>query len=521
MTKEKTNTTKKDMSESKFVLDQHLIGLLQKNAFYAEISRRIHKIRTTNIPTAGVTWNKELDNVCLYYNPFFLEKLTHKQVIGVLTHEFMHLIFGHLTNRRKTPHKMWNVCTDLAINSLIFANEKVSPTETNNTLLPLPDCCLIPGRPHYVVKKSENEFELSNGNGLTPEQKTAQPFAKFIEELPQLLASEEYFNRLNQLKEELKGKCPMCGGSGKVKKQKGQSSQGDSSGEKGEKEQNEGESSSSENCDSCGNEKSDCNCGHNHSEDGEEQCPCCGGSGDGMDSFDDHSGWDELSEEEREYVAGRVKNIVEKAIRVADSSNGWGNIPADVQAEIRRSISYIVPWRSVLKQFFGTLLPGERTSSIKKINRRYPYIHPGVKRNRRAKVLIAIDQSGSVDDQMLATFFAELTNLARNVDITILPFDCEAREHEMYIWHRGQPCPKGRVCCGGTNFDAPTELANSPKFRGRFDGMLILTDGQAPEPKGSRIKRGWILANGCKLVFDSNELQVFIDYNKPMKGAWR
>jgi predicted metal-dependent peptidase len=238
--------------------------------------------------------------------------------------------------------------------------------------------------------------------------------------------------------------------------------------------------------------------------------------------MDDHSGWDNIPEEMRPYVEGRVKAVIEKAVNHADSqANGWGNMPASMQAEIRRSVSNIINWRSVLRQFVGTLVRGERTTSIKRINRRFPYIHPGVKRGYTAKLAVAIDQSGSVDDAQLVAFFAELASLTKRISVDIIPFDTYIDPKDVYEWRKGSNITATRVRGGGTDFNAPTMYVNDPKNRGKYDGILIFTDGEAPMPAASRVKRGWVLSKGRKLLFDSDELQVFMDDSKPMTGAWR
>jgi predicted metal-dependent peptidase len=484
---ENTNTTEivkttKNIGDD-FNLDKHLIALLMKNSFYAGISRRIHKIRTTNMPTAGVTWNRELDSICLYYNPNFLASLTNKQVQNILIHEMFHLIFGHLTNRRKKPHRIWNFACDAAINSIIFTNDKCDVNEQDNDKLPLPGFCIVPGR-KYPKDITESDKK---------EHKDVKTLGDVLENMKPMLASEDYFNQL--MKEAppqsgCGGKCKSCGGTGKKPK-------GNSSGEPGD--------------------------GQENGESGSESCPDCGGTGYDCEprELDDHEGWDDLTEEEREYVQNRVRNIVERAVKDADSSNSWGNIPADLQSEIRRSVSNVVPWRSVIRQFIGTLLPGGRTSSIKKINKRYAYIHPGTKKTRNPLILVAIDQSGSVDDDMLATFFGELTSFAKNIDFDVCAFDCEANAKDIYRWRRGAVPPKTRQKHGGTSFQAPTDVVNSPALRGKYDGLLIVTDGECCAPTSSRVKRGWVLAAGHHLNFESNELQVFVDKSKPMKGVWR
>ena len=238
--------------------------------------------------------------------------------------------------------------------------------------------------------------------------------------------------------------------------------------------------------------------------------------------MDDHSGWESIPEELREKVKGQIANIVDKAVKHADAqANGWGNIPANLREDIRKSVSRIVNWKTVLRQFIGNLERGSKTSSMKRINRRYPYIHPGTKRGYNAKLLIAVDQSGSVSNEMLTLFFNELTSLTKRVSVTILPFDCSVADKDMTEWRKGANPPISRVRAGGTDFNAPTAFANDPKNRGRWDGMLILTDGECSAPIPSRIKRGWVLGPNQKLAFSTNEITISLDATPQKSGAWR
>ena len=103
----------------KFDLNKHTARLLMKEPFFAGISRRVDKTASTAIPTAGVRLNKSTGYFEMLYNPEFFEKLTDVQKLGVLKHEFYHLIFQHVTDRLPDGGmtKMWNVATDLSINS--------------------------------------------------------------------------------------------------------------------------------------------------------------------------------------------------------------------------------------------------------------------------------------------------------------------------------------------------------------------------------------------------------------------
>ena len=78
---------------SKFNLNKHTARLLLKEPFFAGISRRVDKTASTAIPTAGVRLNTATGYFEMLYNPDFFEKLTDTQKLGVLKHEFYHLIF--------------------------------------------------------------------------------------------------------------------------------------------------------------------------------------------------------------------------------------------------------------------------------------------------------------------------------------------------------------------------------------------------------------------------------------------
>ena len=104
-----------------FDLNMHTFKLLQSEPFFAGLSRRIHKVESRAIPTAGVMIDKETAQFIMLYNPDFFADLTEEQRLGVLMHEFYHLIFEHVTGRLPPEgmSKMWNVATDLAINSFL------------------------------------------------------------------------------------------------------------------------------------------------------------------------------------------------------------------------------------------------------------------------------------------------------------------------------------------------------------------------------------------------------------------
>ena len=107
------------MSKERF--DKIMLKFLIDEPFFSDIMRHIRKEMTNIIPTAGVMIDKQTAQFVMLYNPDFFADLPEEQRLGVLMHEFYHLIFEHVTGRLPPEgmSKMWNVATDLAINSFL------------------------------------------------------------------------------------------------------------------------------------------------------------------------------------------------------------------------------------------------------------------------------------------------------------------------------------------------------------------------------------------------------------------
>ena len=386
-----------DKKTSSFDLELYIYKLLEDEPFFSSLSRRINKSKTSAIPTAGVRVNPTTGRFEMVYNPDFFEGLTDTERRGVLKHEFYHLVFEHVTGRLPPEGmtKMWNVATDLAINSHLLG-------------------------------------ELPEG-GCFPQQK---PF----EDYPLEQSSEWYFNKLKN-DEQFKPK----------------------------EDEGEGEGDGDQ--------------------DGEGSGKGSGG-GELPDSLDDHSGWgDGVDQATREIAEQRLKEDLKDIVdEMNGGGRGWGSVPSNVRKQIQDFITPKVDWRKVLRYFIKTSQRANKKSTVRRLNRRFPYIHAGRKVTRRAKIAISIDQSGSVSDIMLALFFSELTSLSKYAEFTVIPFDTEVAEDEVFVWKKGKKQTWERVKTGGTCFNAPTKWVNEKDF----DAHLILTDMEAPKPVSSKIQRAWV-----------------------------
>ena len=385
----------------KFDLNMHTARLLMREPFFASLSRNVTKVASTAIPTAGVRVNPDTARFEMMYNPEFFEGLSDKERTAVLIHEFYHLVFQHVTERRPegVEMKQWNIAADLAINCHIDG---------------LPETACVPG---------------------------IGPFADFERDL----SAEAYLALLQQKKEE--------------------------ESEKGESENGEG-------------------------------IPDDNG-------FDSHDEWGKGDATAREIAKERVKEYLREAAEDAQKANTWGSVSATCRREIMERLTTRLDWKSVLRYFVKTSRRASQRSSVKRVNKRYRYIHPGKKVTRQARIAISIDQSGSVDDNMLAAFFAELNKLAKLASFTVIPFDSDVCEEKVYEWKKGQSRKWERVLCGGTDFDAPTAYVNQHGF----DGHILLTDLMAPKPKASKCQRMWLTTKyyARRPYFKTNERVIAID----------
>ena len=235
-------------------------------------------------------------------------------------------------------------------------------------------------------------------------------------------------------------------------------------------------------------------------------CFDCLLKGNAISLTDDHEGWEELPSEEKEIAENAINKILEEAGESCNRSKHWGSASSQVQEIINQIIKNSVDWVSFLRLFVGNNLTQHATSTIKKINRRYPYIHPGKKRDRIARVAVCIDQSGSVTDSDLEMFFGELSHLADHTEFTVIPFDANVIEDEIFVWDKGQKMNPRRVAHGGTNFNVPSKWINENSVK--FDAAIFMTDGYCSKPIDTKIPRCWVICPSGKLLFETNELKI-------------
>ena len=225
--------------------------------------------------------------------------------------------------------------------------------------------------------------------------------------------------------------------------------------------------------------------------------------------FDDHEGWGNLDESEKELVKQKINEILKDSINKA-AADGWGSISHQMQKEFFKMISRAIKWEDILKRFCGYTRKDERSSSTKRLNRKYPCIHPGIKKVYKPTIAVYIDESGSMPDEILNKFYDELNMLSKKTDFYVYKFDANVNDKDGFLWKKNKRVKLNRSLCGGTSFAAVTNHAL--KNNKKFDGYIIFTDGCAPKPKVShRLKRCWLIIPGYKLPFSHDKNDILIN----------
>jgi len=403
-----------DKTAKPFNLNMHTARLLMREPFFAALSRRIDKISSTAVPTAGVRVNPDSGQFEMLYNPEFMGALSDRHLQGILMHEFYHLIFEHVTGRLPGDglKRIDNIAMDLSINCHI---SDYLPSETN---------------PGPVVGEGEPMKACIPGEGM-------------FKDLPPFKTYEWYLEALKKMRDE-------------------------------------------------------------QEQDGEGGDPF----GD-ADSMDSHEGFGSADGTTQEIAKERLKEAVKKAAEEAEKGNNWGSVSHSMRQDIMERVATKVDWRKVLRYFVKTSQRADKRSTPRRLNKRFPKVHPGKRVRRHARIAVSIDQSGSVDDGMLSAFFSELNKLAEIAEFTVIPFDTEVAEDKIYTWKKGQSKKTERVLTGGTDFNAPTKYVNDHNF----DGHIILTDLMAPKPVASKCQRMWLTTKqyAARPYFSTTERIIAID----------
>lgn len=217
----------------------------------------------------------------------------------------------------------------------------------------------------------------------------------------------------------------------------------------------------------------------------------------GAQRHSDHSGW--VDAKNMPMKAGIREMLDNQLLNAAarTSAKQFGQLPGDLQRMIeliREERKPKVDWKRQLRLFASSNGKSYVSFTMKRISKRYG-TRPGIRIRRKNRVAVVIDSSGSIGQDLLNVFMAEVEGIHRSgAEVTIIESDCKVQQ--VFNFRRGMELKiKGG---GGTDFDPAFEYINSGKS-GIFDACIYLTDGVAGEPEvRPRTKVLWVLPpDGC------------------------
>ena len=206
-----------------------------------------------------------------------------------------------------------------------------------------------------------------------------------------------------------------------------------------------------------------------------EQLPHGGGSNNDHEDSDG----DILSDKHRDLA--ELWDEDELAIQiineVINTTKSWGSLGGNFAELLQASVKAKINWRNIFAGFRASIISSKRKLTRMRPNRRTGFDNMGSVRRFDTKLLVAVDVSGSISTKSLEYFYGVINSAFRYgfESIDVIQFDCGVRTvHNLKKVIRDVAI----VGRGGTSFQEPIDYAHE----NGYDGLVVLTDGYAPEP---------------------------------------
>jgi predicted metal-dependent peptidase len=201
--------------------------------------------------------------------------------------------------------------------------------------------------------------------------------------------------------------------------------------------------------------------------------------------FDDHSGLDGDAEAGEVLSKEVAKAIAEQMAREAAKGLSAGNIPLEMLKSLDLDIysDGTLSWKTLLRKYAKDTLTNTKVSTRNKPNRRVGFSADGNTDDRLPSIYIAIDESGSISEELLAEFSGEINRLFKEYSgtVKIMHFDTEISKVETV---KKSITRLQRFGGGGTDPSSCFEMFD----REKGDLLVMFTDGYFFSPQ--TCKRG-------------------------------
>lgn len=200
-----------------------------------------------------------------------------------------------------------------------------------------------------------------------------------------------------------------------------------------------------------------------------------------------------LSEAEKKLLKSQTEHVLTD---IANSVNkSCGNIPGEI-ASLLKSLEKEpakFDWRGYLRRFSGGSQKVYTKKLRRKPNKRFDE-NPGLKIKQRRHMLLAIDTSGSVNEEELKEFFNEIDHIHKTgTEITVV--QCDTAISNISAYKPNQDIKiYGR---GGTSFQPVIDYYNE-NFH-KYTSLVYFTDGEAWSPDNVRGRILWVLSSQSQI----------------------
>ena len=201
-----------------------------------------------------------------------------------------------------------------------------------------------------------------------------------------------------------------------------------------------------------------------------------------------HDLWEDSSDMDEQ----TLKEFTEKFIAAAQK----GSIPYYLGSMIAalKNTQAELPWNVYLKNIMGTV-ESARKKTITRRNRRQPERLDlrGELRGHKAKIVVALDISGSITDEEFNQAVKEVFSIVKNYRHEITIVECDSEIRRAYPVRSAKDVKERLNIRGGTRFTPVFEYANTQ----RINLLVYFTDGKGEEqlqatPRG--YKTLWIIS---------------------------
>lgn len=194
-----------------------------------------------------------------------------------------------------------------------------------------------------------------------------------------------------------------------------------------------------------------------------------------------------LTDSEKNAIQVQVESTIENIAQEIEKSQG--NVPHEINRLIEgfKKPKPAFSYKKYIRNYVGNSTKYYIKTTKLKENQRFPGTPKLVLRPTN-KVLVLVDESGSVSEPELYDFLNEIAHLSKNTDLEIRAFDTSVSDIVPYKANSNS-FPRSRA--GGTSFTAAVDFYN----KSQYQTCLIFTDGYAEVPPPCYKNLLWIISS--------------------------